>query len=487
MATSIVLLATVAGWLATQKRAASKLSGSIRSVAVLPLDNLSADGQQEYFSDGMTDQIIASLSRISALRVISRTSVMQYKRTHKALPAIAKELNVDAIVEGSVIQSNGRVRVSSRLVRAQSESNVWEGSFERDLKDALALQTELALKIAQEIRVTIDPSEQSRLAPSITIDPEVYQLYLKGRFYANTGTEEGLHRAVQTFSKAIERDSNYAAAYAGLADCASSAGWLSFISPEEGCGKGKRLAQKALDMDPNLAEAHTSLAWATVHYDYDFVVSEREYQRSIELNPRDATTHMWFSLLLAATGRFEEGITQCKQAVRLDPLALMVNAGLGLVYMYARRYDQMVDQAKKTLELDPNFLPALYILGAASMLKGVHEPAIAAFQKGVDLSSGGSIYVTGLGWAYAHAGKRDDARIILERSSKLSEHRYVMASMVALIYAAMQEKDEAFRWLETAYRERSVWMVYLNVDPRLDSLRSDPRFQDLMRRMNFPP
>jgi len=240
-------------------------------------------------------------------------------------------------------------------------------------------------------------------------------------------------------------------------------------------------------MDHNLAEAHTSLAWATVHYDYDFVASEREYKRSIELNPRDATTHMWFSLLLAATGRIEEGIIECEQAVRLDPLALMVNAGLGWVYLCARRYDQMVDQGNKALELDPNFLPALYILGAASMLKGVQEPAIAAFQKAVDLSSGGSMYIAGLGWAYAQAGKRDDARIIVERLSKLSEHRYVMASQVALIYAAMQEKDEAFRWLETAYRERSAWMVYLNVDPRLDSLRSDTRFTDLLRHMNFPP
>jgi TolB-like protein len=461
--------------------------GQIRSLLVLPLENLSRDPEQEYFADGLTEALITKLARISALRVLSRTTAMHYKGVRKPLPEIARELQIEGVVEGTVLRSGEQVRISAQLIHAPTDTHLWADSYERDLRNVLTLQSEVAQAIAREVQVKLTPQEEAHFAQVHTVEPEAYEAYLKGRYHWNKRSGDALTKGAECFQQAIEKDPSYAAAYAGLADCASSAGWLSFISPDEGCGKGKRLAQKALDMDHNLAEAHSSLAWATAHYDYDFVVSEREYERSIELNPRDATTHMWFSLLLAATGRFEEGITECKQAVRLDPLALMVNAGLGWVYLCARRCDQMVDQAKKTLELDPNFLPALYILGAASMLKGVHEPGIAAFQKGVDLSSGASIHVAGLGWAYAHAGKRDDARIILERLSKLSEHRYVMASQVALIYAAMQEKDEAFRWLETAYRERSAWMVYLNVDPRLDNLRSEPRFQDLLRRMNFPP
>ena len=462
-------------------------TGRIQSLLVLPLENLSGDPEQEYFADGLTEELISKLARISALRVLSRTTAMHYKGVRKPMPEIARELQVEGIVEGTVMRFGDRVRISAQLIHAPTDTHLWAESYERDLRDVLQLQAEVAQAIAREVQVKLTPQEQAQLAQVRSVEPDAYEAYLKGRYHWNKRSGDALTKGAECFQQAIEKDPSYAAAYAGLADCASSAGWFGYLSPDEGCGMGKRLALKALEMDPNLAEAHTSLAQATVHYDYDFAAAEREFTRSIEFNPRYATAHSYFSMLLAATGRFEEGVSESKQAIHLDPPSLLINAVLGWVHWCAHQYDQVLDQAKKTLELDPNFLPALYLLGAASTFKGMHEPAIAAFQKAVDLSSGGATYVAGLGWAYAHAGERGDARIILERLSKLSEQRYVMASQVSLIYAAMQEKDEAFRWLENAYRERSAWMVYLNVDPRLDSLRSDPRFDDLLRRMNFPP
>ena len=283
----------------------------------------------------------------------------------------------------------------------------------------------------------------------------------------------------------IARDQTYAAAYAGLADCLSVLGFWGLVPPNEGCGKAKGLALQALEMDPGLAEAHASLAWATMHYDYDFVTAEREYERSIELNPRYATAHQWFGFYLAMMGRYEEGYTELKRAIRLDPHPIM-NQTMGFVFFFTRRYDQAIEQFKKALELDPSFAQAQSVLGLTYVYKSMPEAAIAASRKAVEMSQGATYYLAILGVVYAEAGYWDEAQKILEQLQELSTQRYVTPYLVARIYAALDKKDEALRWLETAYGERAVFMILLRTDLRFDELRSDPRFQDLLRRMNFP-
>ena len=279
----------------------------IRSLAVLPLENLSRDPEQEYFAEGMTEALITTLAKIGELRVVSRTSAMQYKGVHKPLREIARELEVDAIVEGSVPRAGRRVRITAQLIDTAKETHLWAESYERDLRNALALQSEVAQAIAREIRVKLTPVDQARFAEVHPVDPEAYEAYLKGRYHWNRRSAEGLGKAIQYFQQAIAKDPTYPAAYAGLADCLSILGWWSYVSPDDGCGKAKGLAQKALEIDPSSAEAHASLAWATMLYDHNFALAEKEFERAIELNPRYATGHQWFGLYLALMGRYEEG------------------------------------------------------------------------------------------------------------------------------------------------------------------------------------
>jgi len=466
--------------------AADPAPAAIPSLAVLPLENLSRDPEQDYFSEGLTEALITALAKIGELRVVSRTSIMQYKGIHKPLREIARELEVDAIVEGTVLRVGRRVRITAQLIDAPKETHLWAESYERDLRDVLALQSEVARAIAREIRVKLTPQEQAQFAQAHPVDPEAYEAYLKGRYHWNRRSGESLPKAVQFFQQAIAEDQTYAAAYAGLADCLSILGWWGFIPPDEGCGKAKGLAQKALEMDTSLAEAHTSLAWATIHYDYDFITAKKEYEHAIELNPRYATAHQWFGLNLAMMGRYEEGVNEAKRAVRLEPHSVIISGSLGMVYWCARRYDQQIDQLENTLDLDPNYFQMQWGLGFAYLEKSMYELAITKVRKALQLSRDAPMFIALLGETYAAAGYREDAQKILEQLKELSKQRYVSPYVVGRIYAALNEKDEAFRWLETAYQSRAAWMPFLKVDPRLDGLRSDPRFQDLLRRMNFP-
>ena len=463
------------------------ISSRLPSVAVLPLENLSPDPEQEYFADGLTEALITVLAKIGDLRVVSRTSAMQYKGIHKAVREIARELDVHMIVEGTVLRAGRRIRITAQLIDAQLESHLWAESYERDLRDVLALQSEIAQAIAREIQVKLTPQEQAQLAQTSPVDPDAYEAYLKGRYYWNKRSGDSIGKGASCFQQAIERDPNYAAAYSGLADCASSAGWFAYLKPEDGFGKGRILARKALEIDRSLGEAHASLGWALTHYDYDFAGAEREYERSIELNSRYATAHEWFGLLLAPLGRFDEAFTEFKRAIRLDPLSLIINAAFSWIYCCARLYDESIEQCRRTLDYEPNFLPAWYGLGAPMMLKGKADDAISAFQRGVELSSSAGAYLAGLGWAFAKVGQKNEAVAILDQLfKKIADGEYVMAPQIAIIYAELQEKEEAIRWLEKGYQERAPWMVYLNTDPRYDGLRSDPRFCDLLRRMKFP-
>jgi len=458
----------------------------IESLAVLPLDNLSRDPEQEYFAEGLTEALITTLAKIGELRVVSRTSAMQYKGVRKPLSEIAKELGVDVIVEGTVLRAGQRVRITAQLIDAARELHLWAESYERDLSDVLVLQSDLAQAIAKEIRIKLTPQEEQHLAQSRPVNPDAYEAYLKGRYFWNRRTVEGLHKGAGCFQQAIEKDPTYAAAYAGLADCLSVLGFWAFVPPEEGCGKAKTLALRALKHDNTLGEAHASLAWATVHYDYDFALAEKEYRRCLELSPRHPTGHQWFGLYLTMIGRHEEGLEVLKTAIRLDPFVPIVNACLAQGYYFARRQDDHIVQCEKTIELDPNFAPARWGLGAGYLEKGMYEPAIAEMQKAVELSQRAPIFVSLLGDAFAVAGRRENAQKILDELKETAKVRYVTPYVRARIHAALNEKDDALRLLEMAYRERAAWAAFMKSDPRLDSLRPDPRFQDLLRRMNFP-
>jgi TolB-like protein/Tfp pilus assembly protein PilF len=458
----------------------------IQSLAVLPLENLSCDPEQEYFAEGLTEALITTLAKIGELRVISRTSVMLYKGVRKPLPEIARELGVDAVVEGTVLRAGERVRITAQLIDALKESHLWAESYERDLRDVLALQAEVAQAIAREIQVKLTPQEQAHFAQVKPVDPESYEAYLKGRYQWNWRSQEGLAEAVHYFQDAIVKDPTYAAAYTGLADCLSVLGFWSFVPPNEGCGKAKGLAQKALQIDHGLAEAHSSLAFATMFYDYDFVTAEREFERSIALNPRYVTAHHFFGWCLSLMGRYEEGYAEIKRAIRLEPRSSVLYWCLGSVYRRGRRYDEAIEQYQKAVGLDPNSAHAHGGLGLAYLNKSLHEPAIAAFRKAIELSRGAPTFLAFLAEAYATAGNRENAQKMLEKLQELSKQRYVTPYGLGRVYAALDKREEALHWLETAYRTRDPWMVFLKTDAEFDHFCSDLGFQHLLRRMNYP-
>ena len=455
----------------------------IRSLAVLPLENLSRDPEQEYFAEGLTEALINTLVKIGELQVVSRTSVMQYKGVHRPLREIAQELHVEGIIEGTVLKAGERVRISIQLVDARADIHLWAEHYDRDLRDILALHSEVAQSVAREIQVKLTPVDEARIAKGYPVNPEAYDAYLKGRYYWNRRPAE-LGRAIQYFEQAMSKDSAYTAACVGLADCLNSLTGLGIAPVNEGSDRAKRLAQQVFEIDNSSAEACTALAFATV-FEYDFATAERAFERAIQLNPLYAPAHGIFGYYLGWMGRYEESYTEVRRALRLDPLSSFFNAFLGVTYLYARRYDQAIEQCQKALELDPNSASAWGFLGWAQSCKLRHEDAIASLKKTCDMWPGASP-IAWLGEAYAAAGYRDEAQKVLQQLEELSKQRYVTPYGRARIYAALGETDETFKWLESAYQQRANWMVLLKVDPCFDDFRSDPRFQDLMRRMNFP-
>jgi TolB-like protein len=459
----------------------------IRSLAVLPLANLSGDPEQEYFADGMTDELITNLSKIGSLKVISRTSVMQYKGAKKPLREIAQALGVDGVIEGSVFRAGNRVRITAQLIHAATDRHLWAESYERDLRDVLALQSEVAQAIAKEIQIKLTPQEQAHLASARPVNPEAHEAYLKGRYYWNLRTEEGVKKGIQYFQQAIEKDPGYALAYAGLADSYVVLGNLGLMAPKEAYPRAKAAAFKALEMDETLAEAHASLGMARSEYDWDWVGAEKEWKRAIELNPGYATAHQWYAQYLTSMGRHNEAIAEAKRAQELDPLSLIINAIGGSVFACARRYDEAIAQCRRTLELNAGFYMAHLYLGFAYEQEKLYAEAISEYQKAIALEQGNPTVAAYLARGYAAAGKRTEALKTFSQLRDLSKRRYVSSYTMALTYAALGDNDQAFACLEKAYEDRSGALLYVKVDPRVDSLRSDPRFQDLLRRMNFPP
>lgn len=479
----VVVLLIAAAW---KLRTNSHPLSGIRSLAVLPLENLSGDASQDYFADGMTDELITDLAHISALRVVSRTSVGMYKRTRKPLPEIARELNVDAVVEGTVLRSGEQVRITAQLIQAPADKHLWADSYEGNLRDTLALQNEVARAIAEQIQIELTPHEQGVLKSARVVDPQAYEDYLKGRYFWNKRTADGLKKAVEYFNQAIEKDSNYAPAYSGLADTYALLGdWqYAVMTPKEALPKAKAAAIKALELDSTLSEAHTSLAFCLDGFDWDFESAEREFRRAIELNPGYATAHHWYAWHLSLLGRYSEAITEMRKAENLDPLSLIINADLAELFLIARSYDESIEQSRRTIEMDPGFGLAHNQLAQAYLQKHMVNDAILELQKAIQLSDGSPICTANLARAYAASGRRDEAVQLMNDLKKRSNPGYSHASEIAMIYAALGDKEQAVSWLEKGYEERFNPGVLLR--PGFDPLRSDPRFQDLLRRIGLP-
>jgi TolB-like protein/DNA-binding winged helix-turn-helix (wHTH) protein/Tfp pilus assembly protein PilF len=479
---ALVLAASLSWVLYSQSQSSPK----IRSLAVLPLESLSGDASQDYFADGMTDALIADLGQISALRVISRTSAMAYKRVHKPLSEIARELNVEAVVEGTVLRSGERVRITAQLIQVPNEKHLWAQSYEGDLQDTLALQNSVARAIAKQIQVTLNPQEEAALTKSKKANPEAYEAYLKGRYFWNKRTREGLVKATDHFHHSIETDPDYAAAYSGLADSyALSGDWeYGILSPQDAFPRAKAAATKALALDDNLSEAHTSLAFILDLYDWGWASAEKEYKRAIALNPSYATAHHWYAWHLIVMGRNGEGIAELKKAESLDPLSLIISADLADALCIAHRYDESVQQSQKTIEMDPHFVVAHYQLGQALEQKHRHEEAIAEFRRAIELSGGNTTFESNLANAYAVSGLRAEAmKIVKDLEGRHSQSTATDAS-IALIYVGLGDNDQAMIWLNKAYQARFNPSILMR--PVFDPLRSDPRFQDLLHRIGLP-
>lgn len=466
-------------------RSATRAPSTIHSIAVLPLESLSPDPSQDYFTDGMTDELITELGRISALRVISRTSVMGYKHTHKPLRDIARELNVDAVVEGTVLRSGDVVRITAQLVDAASDSHLWSDSYQGELRNALTLQNSVARAIAGQIRVSLKPRERVALHSAAVVDPAAYESYLRGRYFWNKRTANGLSTALAYFQQAIEQDPGYAPAYSGLADTYALLGdWqYAVMTAKEALPKAKDAAMKAIALDPTLGEGHNSLAFCLDGFDWNFVEAGKEFERAIDLNPGYATAHHWYAWHLALLRRYDQALVEMRKAQSLDPLSLVINADLAELLALAHADEEAISQSRKTLELDPGFGLAHNHLGQVYLQKHAIPEAIAELQQAVALSGGAATCVANLARAYVAAGRRDDALALLADVEKRSNALHSYASEIAVIHAALGNRDEAMAWLERGASERFNPGVLLR--PGLDPLRDDPRFLDLLRRVGL--
>ncbi len=459
---------------------------SLNSIAVLPLKNLSGISTQEYISDGMTESLISNLAQIGALeRVISSTSVIQYKDTTKSLPEIARELGVDAVVEGSVMVSQDRVRVSVQLIEARTDRNIWSNSYERDLSDILALQSELARAIAREIKIVVTPAEQARLALTRPVDPEAFQLVLRARSHWNRRTEEDLIRARDLFEQAIEKDPSYALAHAGLADAYNMLASYYFLPPSEAYPKAREAALHALELDENTAEAYTSLAWVKYRYEGDWFGAETDYNWAIGLNPSYAIAHHWYGALLRDMGRFDEALTELERARDLNPFSLAINTSLGYLYFFARQYDQAIVQCQQALQMDPDFHWAYDVMALSRLQRGEFEEALEDLKRAVALSESSLDYKCHLAQAYAQAGMTADARKVLEELLREEERNHVPLHELSLIYIALGQRDRSLSFLDRASDEQPTIVNASKMDPRWDSFKMDPLFVEVLEKIGI--
>lgn len=484
----LLLFALVFGIPVVRRRFLRSRAPVIDSIAVLPLENLSGDASQEFLADGMTDALITNLAKIGALHVVSRTSVMRYKNTKKFTREIARELDVDAIVEGSVQREGKRVRISAQLISAASDQHLWAESYDQEVSDMLRVQEEIAKSIARQIQVKVTTQESTLLAHAPLVDPEAYELYLKGRFFLGKSTKPAIEEAITFFQQAISKDPGYAAPYSGLADCYTVLG-VSFgvasLSPTQAVSQARAAAEKSILLDNNMAEGHNSLANTKLLFDWDWSGSEVEFRRAIELNPGYAEAHHWYAHLLMAEGRREEALAESKRALELDPLSQVTNLHLGWHYIYSRSYDLAVRQLQKTSELNPNFGYAYWYMGRAYEQQAKFPEALQAMHTAQTLLKGNTAVVADIAHILAISGDTKAAHGLLRELSRTRETNYVSPVEIGLIYLGLDKKTNAFEWLEKGYVERADLMIYINVDPRFDSIRSDARFQNLVQQVGL--
>jgi TolB-like protein/Tfp pilus assembly protein PilF/predicted Ser/Thr protein kinase len=479
---AVVVLAAIAGAVILMRG----LGEAIDSVAVLPFINVSADPNSEYLSDGITESVINNLAQLHGLRVIARSTVFRYKGKDADPLKVGQDLHVGAVLTGRLQERGDTLIVQAELVDVSKGTQLWGEQYNRKVSDILAVQEDISREISEKLRLRLSGEEKTRLVKRATTNSEAYHLYLNGRYYWNKRTPEGLKKGIEYFNQAIEKDPGYALAYAGLADSYDVLPYYSVMTPKEAYPKARAAAMKALEIDESLAEAHTSLAHALWNYDWDWAGSERENKRSLELSPNYATGHQWYAWFLAAMGRHEEAVRESKRALEIDSLSLVINAHLGYAYYFGRRYDLCIDQTRKTIELDPGFALAHNNSGLCYEQLGKFQDAIAEFQKALQFAEDplASAYLI---HTYGRWGRRLEAQRELKKLLEAAKTKFVSPYFVATAYAGLGDKDRAFEWLETAYRERADWMTYLKVDPELDPLRSDPHFADLLRRVGLPP
>jgi TolB-like protein/DNA-binding winged helix-turn-helix (wHTH) protein/Tfp pilus assembly protein PilF len=472
------------GWKAGRINSAPNMS-----LMVLPLENVSGDQQQDYFADGMTDELTANLAKIRSLRVISRSTAMAYKNTRKPLSEIARELHVDAVVEGSVFREGSRVRITAELVQASTDHHLWADTYESQLGDVLSLQNRVSSAIVNEIRINLSPEDKVRLAKNPSVSPAAHEDYLKGRYYWNRRSREGFTKAIGYFEDATRKDPQYALAYAGLADCYGIIGATIYgdLPVADAAPKAKAAAIRALEIDPTLAEAETSLATAKFNYDWDWAGAAQGFQRAIQLDPRYATAYQRYSLYSIAMGRFDDSLEQIRKARDLDPLSTNINWSLGWRLYLARQYDGSIAQLRDTLEMDPSYEWAHLILGQAYEQKGEFNLALAELRKATELSHNSPLMLSALAYAEALSGNLDEAQKLLAQLMARSKEQYVSPFHIAIVYVALGKKDLAMNWLDKAFVDRSNGLVFLKVEPELDPLRSEPRFIALQQKLNFPP
>ncbi len=456
----------------------------IESIAVLPLENLSGDPDQEYFSDGMTDELIGEIARISSLRVTSRTSIMQYKRgARKSLPVIARELNVDAIVEGTVAHSGPKVRINAQLIRARDDRHLWSGKYERDLTDVLAMQSEVARDVAHQIQIKLTPGEQMSLTRTRQVNPEAYDTFLKGNFFLHK-TMPGIARSIEFFTEAIKLDPMYTDAHAGLASALCYAGIFGLRSSAETYSEARVSALRAVELDASNASAHNVLADVRKGFDWDLAGAVTEYQRALQLNPSHLLTRLWFAECLTRMGRYDEALAESGRALALDPVSPMSYNNRGMLLFRARRYDEAIRASDQALELDPSFVNALWWKGLSCAGNRDFPKSIACLTKAMAMYDGPLLRAL-LGHVYGRAGERNKALAILREITMLSRQRYVSPVDFAMVYAGLGDADLTFQWLEKAYQARAT-RIHELPSMYFDSFRLDPRYSELMRRVGLP-
>jgi eukaryotic-like serine/threonine-protein kinase len=463
-----------------------RVSKIIDSLAVLPFENASRDIEHEYLSDGIAGSLINILATIPKLRVMAQSTVFRYKGRGMDPQAVGRELKVRAVLTGRIMQSGGSLRIGTELVDVATGSQLWGAQYERKPGDIFAIEDEISNEISGKLRLKLTRAEKRRLTKRQTDDAEAYQLYLKGRHHWNRWTEVGFYKAIEYFQQAVEKDPGYALAYTGLSDSYVLLGWNSCLTPKDAFPKGRMAAMGALRLDPDLGEAHTPLAAVLWLHDWQWQAAQIEFKRSLELNPAHPTASHWYAEYLMTMGRHEEAIARMKSSQELDPLSLIISVAIGWAFYMARRYDEAIEQLRRTVELDPNYPVTYWILGLLLRKMGRYELAIAEGEKGVKLSGGSSLMSAALAQTLATAGRRKKAIQILDDLTKLTKQKYIAPYFFAGMHIGLGEDERAIEYLEKSYEEHSHWLIYLHIDPGMDGLRSNPRFQDLLRRVGLP-